>query len=153
MKLNELSPNKGAVKNRKRLGRGDGSGHGSTSGRGHKGQRARSGGYHKVGFEGGQMPLQRRLPKRGFVNLNTLRNIPVNLDQLATLPSGTEVTPNYLFDNKIVKRNGMGLAYSKNVAVKILGRGEIKTALVVKNCKVSKTAKDKIEQAGGKVEV
>ncbi|MBU4485203.1 50S ribosomal protein L15 [bacterium] len=153
MKLNEISPNKGSVRNTKRLGRGDASGQGSTSGRGHKGQRARSGGYHKVGFEGGQMPLARRLPKRGFCNIHTLKYLPVNLAMLSKLKDGTEVTPEFLFENKIVKKAGIGYSHSEYAGVKILGNGEVNVTLKIKNCKVSKTAKEKIEKAGGTIEV
>ena len=146
MKLNELGLPAGRPKKRiKRVGRGDCSGHGGTSGRGHKGQKSRAGGYHKVGFEGGQMPLQRRLPKRGFTNIFRRSYAVVNLDQLATLPAGTEVTMDVLRERGLVRKPMAGL--------KVLGRGEITIALTVKAAAFSGSAKQKIEAAGGKAEV
>ena len=146
MKLNELGLPAGRPKKRiKRVGRGDCSGHGGTSGRGHKGQKSRAGGYHKVGFEGGQMPLQRRLPKRGFTNIFRRSYAVVNLDQLATLPAGTEVTMDVLRERGLVRKPLAGL--------KVLGRGEITIALTVKAAAFSGSAKQKIEAAGGKAEV
>lgn len=145
MKLNELKPFKGSVKKRKRLGRGDGSGHGGTSGSGHKGQKARSGGYHKLGFEGGQMPLQRRLPKRGFTNIFRKEPAIVNLDQLSKFDEKMEVTYDSLLDKGIISKSAYG--------VKVLGRGELKKALVFKVAKCSETAKQKIEAVGGRIEV
>lgn len=141
MLLNELRPPKGAVKNRKRLGRGESSGHGKTSGRGNKGQKARSGGFHKRGFEGGQMPLQRRLPKRGFVSLSKKIFAIVNIAVLAKFPANTQIDFDFLKTNGLVKKLGSGL--------KILGDGEIKHALVVKAACFSGVAKAKIEKAGG----
>ena len=145
MNLNELKPAKGSVKNDKRKGRGDGSGQGGTAGRGHKGQKARSGGYHKTGFEGGQMPLQRRLPKRGFVNIFRKELAIVNLDQLETFDEKMEVTYDTLLDKRLISKSKHG--------VKVLGRGELKKALTFKVNKCSKSAQQKIEAAGGRVEV
>ena len=146
MKLNEIGMPAGRkARHPKRVGRGDGSGHGGTSGRGHKGQKARAGGMHKVGFEGGQMPLQRRLPKRGFTNVFKKVYAVVNLDQLADLPDGIEVTAEMLRERKVIKRIRDGL--------KVLGRGEVSSALKVKAAAVSESARKKITAAGGKVEV
>lgn len=139
--LNNLSPVTKRPK-RKRLGRGPGSGRGKTAGRGHKGQKARAGGYHKLGFEGGQMPLQRRLPKRGFTNIFRKRIGIVNLKQLATLPKGSEVTL------KLAKEKGW--VSNRSVALKVLGVGELKGALTVKANKISKSAEAKLKKAGGK---
>jgi large subunit ribosomal protein L15 len=145
MKLNELKPNTGARKAAKRLGRGDATGHGGTSTKGHKGQKARSGGYHRRGFEGGQMPLYRKLPKRGFTNIFRQEFAIVNLDQLSRLPEGVEVTGQTLADAGLIKSACCG--------VKVLGRGVLKRALVVKLEKVSEGAREKILAAGGKVEI
>jgi large subunit ribosomal protein L15 len=145
MRLDELRPAAGSNKKRKRVGRGDGSGHGKTSGRGHKGQGARSGGNVQPGFEGGQMPLQRRLPKRGFHNPFRIEMSVVNLSQLETLPAGTEVTPETLLSH--------GYIGGKNRRVKILGDGELSKALTVKAHGFSAKAKEKIEAAGGKTEL
>jgi large subunit ribosomal protein L15 len=145
MKLDELKPASGSNRKRKRVGRGDGSGHGKTSGRGHKGQGARSGGNTKPGFEGGQMPLQRRLPKRGFHNPFSIEFIVVNLSQLEGLPGGSEVTPENLAEH--------GLVNGKNRRIKILGDGKLSKALTVKAHGFSAAAKEKIEAAGGKVEL
>jgi len=146
MKLNEIGLPAGRPKKRiKRVGRGDCSGHGGTSGRGHKGQKARAGGYHKVGFEGGQMPLQRRLPKRGFTNIFRREFAVVNLDQLAGIPAGTEVDLKMLVERGVVSKPKSGL--------KVLGRGDIASALTVKATSFSESAKKKIEAAGGKIEV
>lgn len=144
MKLNELKPNAGARKAAKRLGRGDATGHGGTSTKGHKGQKARSGGYHRRGFEGGQMPLYRKLPKRGFTNIFRQEFAIVNLDQLSRLPEGVEVTGQVLADAGLIKNACCG--------VKVLGRGELKRPLVVKLEKVSEGAREKILAAGGRVE-
>jgi large subunit ribosomal protein L15 len=140
--LGNLSPNKGARKQRKRLGRGPGSGHGKTAGRGHKGFKSRSGSGIKPGFEGGQMPLQRRLPKRGFTNINKVKFSLVSLSQLDKLEDGSNVTTASLIE--------LGLA-NKGLPVKILANGEIKQAVTVTVDKVSAGAKSKIEAAGGKV--
>lgn len=146
MNLNEIKIPCGRPKKRtKRVGRGDSSGHGGTSCRGHKGQKARAGGYHKVGFEGGQMPLQRRLPKRGFTNIFKRRYAIVNLDELSVFPAGTEVNAELLLEKRIIRKPEAGL--------KILGRGEISNALTIKASAVSESARKKIEAAGGKIEV
>jgi len=145
MKLDELTPASGSNKKRKRVGRGDGSGHGKTSCRGHKGQGARSGGNTKPGFEGGQMPLQRRLPKRGFHNPFRIEFSVVNVAQLDGLSAGREVTPEMLAEQ--------GLVNGKKRQVKILGEGSLTKALTVKAHGFSATAKEKIEAAGGKAEL
>ena len=145
MKLNELKPAPGSNRKRKRVGRGDGSGHGKTSGRGHKGQGSRSGGNIAPGFEGGQMPLQRRLPKRGFTNPFKVENAVVNLEQLDVFAAGSEVTPQGLAER--------GLVRGKDRRVKILGDGAIAKALTVKAHGFSAKAKEKIESAGGKAEL
>ena len=146
MKLNEIGiPAGRKPRKAKRVGRGDASGWGGTAGRGHKGQKARSGGYHKVSFEGGQMPLQRRIPKRGFTNIFRKEYATVNLDQLAAFPEGAEVSLAVLKENGIVSKARDGL--------KILGRGEITKPLVFKVKAISESARKKITAAGGKVEV
>jgi len=145
MRLDELKPAPGSSKKRKRVGRGDGSGHGKTSGRGHKGQGARSGGNVQPGFEGGQMPLQRRLPKRGFHNINRVEMTVVNLGQLEALLDGTEATPETLV--------AQGLVNGKNRRIKILGEGSLSKALTVRAHGFSAKAKEKIEAAGGKAEL
>jgi len=146
MKLNEIRLPIGRPKKHiKRVGRGDCSGHGGTSGRGHKGQKSRAGGFHKNGFEGGQMPLQRRLPKRGFTNIFRREFAVVNVDQLADIPAGTEVNAELLKKNGVIRNLRSGL--------KVLGRGEIANALTVKALAFSDAAKKKIEAAGGKIEV
>lgn len=147
MKLNQIPMPQGRKqRKRKRLGRGESSGHGKTSGRGHKGQRARAGGYHKVGFEGGQMPLSRRLPKRGFTNIFAQEYAIINLDQLnKAFPQGGDVTLDVLYERGVVSKRRGGL--------KVLGRGEVSTALNVKVAKISQSARKKIEAAGGSVEV
>ncbi len=142
--LGNLSPNKGANRQRKRLGRGPGTGHGKTAGRGHKGFKSRSGSGIKPGFEGGQMPLQRRLPKRGFTNINTIKFSIVSLAQLDKLDAGTEVTA------EVLVAKGMA---RKGFPVKILANGEISQAVTVNVAKVSAGAKAKIEAAGGTVVV
>jgi len=140
--LGNLSPNKGASRQRKRLGRGPGSGHGKTAGRGHKGFKSRSGSGIKPGFEGGQMPLQRRLPKRGFTNINTIKFSIVSLSQLDSFEAGSEINGSLLVEK--------GMA-DKGLPVKILANGEITKAVTVSVDKVSAGAKSKIEAAGGKV--
>jgi large subunit ribosomal protein L15 len=145
MRLDELKPAVGSSKKRKRVGRGDGSGHGKTSCRGHKGQGARSGGNVQPGFEGGQMPLQRRLPKRGFHNPFRIEMSVVNLGQLESFPAGVEVTPESL--------SQQGLLTGKQRRVKILGEGSLSKALTVKAHGFSAKAKEKIEAAGGKAEL
>jgi len=143
MDLSELRPAKGKKHAKKRVGRGMGSGTGKTSGRGHKGQGSRSGGGVRPGFEGGQMPLTRRVPKRGFHNPFRTKFIPVNLDGLDRFESGQEVSPELLRELGLV---GRGL-------VKILGRGELSRPLTVKAHGFSRSAVEKIEAAGGRVEV
>lgn len=146
MKLHELAPNPGARHERKRLGRGIGSGLGKTSGKGHKGQNARSGGGVRPGFEGGQTPLTRRLPKRGFSNEPfRVRYAVVNVEDLDRFEAGTVVTPELLEESRVCKGACKG--------VKLLGTGEITKAMTVRVHRVSESAKAKIEAAGGKVEV
>ncbi len=145
MKLNELSPAPGSVKKAFRVGRGNGSGAGKTAGKGHKGQNARSGGGVRPGFEGGQMPLQRRVPKRGFVNIFATRYEAINVDQLNRFEDGAVVD-----EAAIV---GAGLVKNTRDGIKILGRGELTKKLTVKVAAFSEGAKSKIEAAGGKAEV
>ncbi len=145
MKLHELSPAPGSVKERKRIGRGHGSGNGKTAGKGHKGQKARAGRGMRIGFEGGQMPLQRRIPKRGFVNIFGKEYAIVNLSSLDVFKSGTVVDAEKLIKAGIIKDVMDG--------VKILGNGDIKKKLTVKATAFSESAKQKIEAAGGKTEV
>lgn len=145
MKLHELTPAPGSRKARKRLGRGIASGTGKTAGRGHKGQNARSGGGVRPGFEGGQNPLYRRLPRRGFTNIHRTEYAIVNLDELNRFAAGTEVTPDLLSETGIVKNPKSG--------IKILGDGELTVQLTVKANKFSQSAVDKIQAAGGKTEV
>lgn len=148
MKLNDLRPAAGGgTKPRKRLGRGMSSGHGKTSGRGHDGQNSRSGGGTRVGFEGGQMPLFRRVPKRGFTNIFAKEYATINLDELNRFEENTVVTPELLFSEGIIKRG------KAKDGVKILGDGELTVKLTVQSQKFSKSAAEKIEAAGGKVEV
>ena len=146
MNLSDLKPPKGAKHAKKRVGRGEGSGSGVTSGRGHKGQKSRSGFQRKRGFEGGQMPLHRRVPKRGFFNPFRVEYAVVNLDTLAEgFKAGTVVTPELLREQGLVRANVK--------LVKVLARGEIQTALTVKAHKFSRTASEKITAAGGQAEV
>lgn len=145
MKLHELKPAVGSRKNRKRVGRGTGSGMGKTSTRGHKGQNARTGGGVRLGFEGGQTPLFQRLPKRGFTNINRKDYAVVNLDKLNRFEDGTEVTPELLIETGIVSKEKSG--------IKILGKGNIEKKLTVKANKFSSAAKEAIEAAGGTTEV
>lgn len=145
MILNQLRAPLGSRRNRKRLGRGEGSGHGKTSGRGNKGQKSRSGGFHKVGFEGGQMPLMRRLPKRGFHNLFAQTLAIVNISDLNKFKAGEEIDLTVLKDRNLVKGRFEGL--------KILGDGNLSVALTIKAKAFSKTALAKIEKAGGKAVV
>ncbi|AOV06536.1 50S ribosomal protein L15 [Sporosarcina ureilytica] len=145
MKLHEMKPAVGARKSRKRIGRGIGSGYGKTSGKGHKGQNARSGGGVRLGFEGGQTPLFQRLPKRGFTNINRKDYAVVNLDKLNLFDEGTEVTPELLLESGVVSKAKSG--------IKILGNGKLEKKLTVKAHKFSATAKEAIEQAGGQTEV
>ncbi|MFC1694899.1 50S ribosomal protein L15 [Pseudomonadota bacterium] len=143
MKLNELSPAEGSKKDRKRAGRGIGSGLGKTAGRGHKGQKSRTGGYHKVGFEGGQMPLQRRLPKRGFASRTARYNAEVRLYQLAVMDAD-------IIDMDVLKAEKIVGHDTKKV--KIINTGELARAITVKGLAVTKGAQAAIEAAGGKVE-
>jgi len=143
MKLSDLRPPEGAVKKRKRVGCGTGSGHGCTSCKGMKGQRSRSGGGVPPWFEGGQMPLQRRLPKRGFVNIFKKSYVLIHLEQLNEFPAGSEVGLEALLEKGVIRKTLDG--------VKILGDGEIKIPLTVSAHKFTKAAREKIEKAGGKV--
>ena len=146
MELNELKYTTGSNKNRKRVGRGIGTGHGKTSGRGQKGQNSRSGGGVRVGFEGGQNPLVFRIPKRGFSNYNfETKYAIINVGVLNNFKDGTEITPELLKE--------MGLIKDMKDGLKILGNGEITKKLTVSAHKFSKIAKDKIENAGGKAKV
>ena len=145
MKLHELSPAAGSAKPAYRKGRGAGSGNGKTAGRGHKGQWARSGGGVRPGFEGGQMPLARRLPKRGFHNIFGTTYAPVNVSALERFDNGTEVTTELLLETGVISKALDG--------VKILGSGELTKSLTVKAAAFSASAKEKIEKAGGKAEV
>ena len=145
MKLHNLKPSPGSKKKRKRVGRGTATGQGTTAGRGMNGQNSRSGGGTRPGFEGGQMPLYRRLPKRGFTNIFQKEYAIVNLDSLNDFDENEEVTVELLLDRKIIRKKLDG--------VKILGKGEINKKLTVKANKFSKTAKEKIEAVGGKAEV
>jgi len=144
MDLNTLKPALGSTKNRKRIGRGPGSGHGKTATKGHKGQKARSGGSIKAGFEGGQMPLQRRLPKRGFTPLDRIEYSVVNLKQLEVFEAGSTVDAMALVSKGLIKN-------SCN-AVKILGNGDLSKALKVTATKFSQSARDKIVASGGTFE-
>ena len=145
MRQDTLSPAPGSKRGRKRVGRGDGSGHGTYSGRGSKGQKSRSGNKMRPGFEGGQLPLIKRLPeKRGFTNIYKTEYTVVNVDKLSIFEPGTEVTPERLFSARVVK--------SLRHPIKILGEGNISHPIVVKANKFSAAAKAKIEAAGGKVE-
>ena len=145
MKLNEMKYNDGARKDRKRIGRGQGSGTGKTAGKGHKGQNARSGGGVAIGFEGGQTPLYKRIPKRGFTNFTRREYAVVNVEQLNKFEDGVTVTPELLKQCGLLKKTLDG--------VKILGNGTLEKKLTVKCHKVSNSAKEAIEKAGGSVEV
>lgn len=148
MKLNSLKPAAGSVKNKFRKGRGEASGNGGTSGRGHKGQKSRSGSKKKVGFEGGQMPLQRRTPKFGFKNINRVEYNGINLDVIQKLVDESKISGT-LTKEDLVKQ---GLAH-KNDLIKILGRGELKANVNITADKFTKTAQEAIEKAGGKAEL
>lgn len=145
MRLEDLKPVEGSTHRKKIIGRGIGSGTGKTSGKGHKGQKARSGGGVRPGFEGGQMPLYRRLPKRGFKNIFAKQYVTVNVEVLDKFNDGDEVTAEAMLEKRIISKTLDG--------VKILGRGEVAKKLTVKVAKVTASAKEKIEKAGGKVEV
>ena len=147
MRIDTLSPAEGSKKAVKRLGRGIGSGTGKTSGKGHKGQWARSCGGVRPGFECGQMPIARRVPKRGFHNKWATRYLIVNLSQLSDVPAGTVVDYDYVVENNLAK-------YIKhNSGLKVLGKGELKNAITVKAAKFSESAKAAIEKAGGTAEI
>ncbi len=145
MRLNELRPAKGARKKEKRIGRGPGSGHGKTSTKGHKGQLARTGGGKGPGFEGGQMPLIRRIPKRGFHNIFRTEYTVVNLKMLTRFEGQEDITPQRLREAGLVK--------SRNARIKILGEGELTRPLVIQAHRFSQSAIEKIQKAGGKAEV
>jgi large subunit ribosomal protein L15 len=145
MKIEDLAPSPGSKKDRKRVGRGDGSGHGKTSCRGEKGQRSRAGGAKGPGFEGGQMPITRTMPKRGFTNIFRKEYVLVNLRDLARITDTDVINPETLFDEGVLKRLGDG--------IKILGQGEVTRAFTVQAHKFSKSAVAKIEAAGGRAEV
>ncbi|MXO34239.1 50S ribosomal protein L15 [Apibacter sp. B3889] len=148
MNLHTLKPAQGSTHNSKRLGRGQGSGKGGTSTKGHKGDKSRSGHKDKVGFEGGQMPLQRRIPKFGFKNINRKEYVGINLDTIQGLIDSnkisTEITKETLIQNGLI---------SKNDLVKILGRGELKSTVTITVDKYTKSAKEAIEKAGGKANI
>ncbi|MGN0180328.1 MAG: 50S ribosomal protein L15 [Monoglobaceae bacterium] len=144
MKLHELSPSEGSKKNVYRVGRGHASGNGKTAGKGHKGQNARSGGGVRPGFEGGQMPIYRRLPKRGFKNIFAKKYVSVNVEQLNKFENGTEVTADVLKEAGIISKVCDGVV--------ILGRGELEKKLTVKAKRFSKSAAEKVAAAGGKAE-
>ncbi len=145
MRLDELQPAEGSRFTRKRVGRGIGSGTGKTSGKGHKGQNARSGGGVRPGFEGGQMPIYRRLPKRGFTNIFAKQYVTINVSELERFEDGTEVTAELLKETGVVSKTLDG--------IKVLGRGELTKKLTVKVAKFTTSAAEKIEKAGGKAEV
>ena len=146
MRIDTLSPAQGATKSTKRLGRGIGSGLGKTSGKGHKGQWARSGGGVRPGFEGGQMPIARRVPKRGFNHVGKKVYVIVNLSDLAELPANTVVDYGFVMANSLAKE------VKNNSGLKVLGNGELSVALTVKAAKFSASAKAAIEAAGGTAE-
>ena len=145
MKLHELHPAEGSTASQKRLGRGSGSGLGKTSGKGHKGAKARSGGGKRPGFEGGQMPLYRRVPKRGFNNVFRTEYAEVNVERLEAFENGETVNAQALLEKKIIRKELDG--------IKILGGGELTKKLTVQAAKFSASAKEKIEAVGGKAEV
>ncbi len=145
LKLHSLVPSEGANRKRKRVGRGPGSGNGKTAGRGHKGQKSRSGYKQRAGFEGGQMPLYRRLPKRGFTNIFAKQWVVFNVAQLNRFEDGSVVSPETLLEQKIVKKFNDGL--------RILGEGKLERKLTVRAHHFSESARAKIEAAGGAVEV
>lgn len=146
MKLHELRPAEGAVRSKKRLGRGTATGQGKTAGRGQKGQKSRSGGGVRVGFEGGQMPLARRLPKRGFKNPFKKEYTEVNVELLNRFENGTEVTA------EVLKSTGAISKIAKD-GIKVLGNGNLEKAVTVKAAKFTASAQEKIEKAGGKAEL
>ncbi len=145
MELHNLSPKAGSTKDRKRIGRGPGSGNGKTAGKGHKGQLSRSGHSHKRNFEGGQMPLVRRMPKRGFTNIFRKEFVIVNVGQLERFPAGSDITPDLLLAEGVISRLRDG--------VKVLGDGSLSRQLTVRAHKFSKKAQELIQAAGGSCEV
>jgi large subunit ribosomal protein L15 len=145
MRLNDLVASRGRNKRPKRVGRGKGSGHGKTSCRGHKGQKARSGGSLRPGFEGGQMPLSRRIPKRGFRNPFKTKYQIINIERLNKFNKDSTITPQMFKE--------CGMAKNEHLPIKILGKGKISKALNIQASAVSKQAKEKIEKAGGKIEL
>jgi large subunit ribosomal protein L15 len=145
VKIHELKPSKGARSGRKRVGRGPGSGHGQTSGRGDKGQKARAGGHVQPWFEGGQLPLHRRVPKRGFTNIFRQEYAIINLKDLSRFEAGASLAPGFFWEQGMIKH--------RNDLVKILGEGEISQALTISAHKFSRSAIQKIEAAGGRAEV
>ncbi|MFZ2196698.1 MAG: 50S ribosomal protein L15 [Thermodesulfovibrionales bacterium] len=145
MRIEDIRPAEGSTKNKKRVGRGVGSGHGKTSCKGHKGQKARSGGTKGAGFEGGQMPLQRRIPKRGFTNIFKKEYAIINLDTLEALKDDAVITPELLIEKGVIKKMKDGL--------KVLANGSIQRPVTIKANAFSTSAAAKIEAAGGKTEV
>ena len=145
MRIEDIRPAEGSTKNKKRVGRGVGSGHGKTSCKGHKGQKARSGGTKGAGFEGGQMPLQRRIPKRGFTNIFKKEYAIINLDTLEALKDDAVITPELLIEKGVIKKMKDGL--------KVLANGSIQRPVTIKANAFSASAAAKIEAAGGKTEV
>ena len=145
MKLHELSPSEGSKKKAFRVGRGHGSGNAKTSGKGQKGQKARSGGGVRPGFEGGQMPIYRRLPKRGFTNIFAKKYTSINVEDLNKFDNGTEITAEVLKENGVIKKINDGIV--------VLGRGDLNKKVTIKAKRFSKSAEEKISAAGGKAEV
>ena len=145
MKVHELSPSEGSKKKAFRVGRGHGSGNGKTSGKGQKGQKARSGGGVRPGFEGGQMPIYRRLPKRGFTNIFAKKYTSINVEDLNKFDNGTEITAEVLKENGVIKKINDGIV--------VLGRGDLNKKVTIKAKRFSKSAEEKISAAGGKAEV
>ena len=150
MKLNEIKNNLGSTKSRKRIGRGIGSGKGKTSGKGHKGQKSRSGVSIK-GFEGGQMPIHRRLPKRGFTNINRIYYSELNLNNIQRLIDGKKIDPKKTITYKTLL--DLGLVKSKKAKIKLLGKGDIKVKIDIEVSAFSKSAKDSVEKIGGSVTI
>ncbi len=150
MKLNEIKDNTGSIKTRKRIGRGIGSGTGKTSGKGHKGQKARSGVSIK-GFEGGQMPIHRRLPKRGFTNINKVNFVELNLDRLQILIDKKQIDPSKTINQKTFL--DLGLVKSKKIGIKLLAKGVLKNKIDIEVTASSNAAKQKIEKIGGSINI
>ena len=150
MRLNSIKPGEGSKKVARRVGRGIGSGLGKTCGRGHKGQKSRAGGFHKVGFEGGQMPLQRRLPKRGFTNIFKKEWVEVNLATLEKrFDAGTEITPDFLIEAGYCSKRSI----ESSAGLVIMGKGDVTKAFRVSAHRITKGAREKIEKAGGSVTI